>query len=72
MDDKLKELKGWAEQMQSQLGDYKKYMDNVLKDLPKEEKDKFNQAFNEINIKELQDIAHKSTLNIINNIKSKM
>jgi hypothetical protein len=47
-------------------------MDNVLKDLPKEEKEKFNQAFSEINIKELQDIAHKSTLNIINNIKSKM
>ena len=72
MDDKLKALQGWAEQMKSQLGDYKKYMDDVVKELPKDEKEKFNQAFSEINIKELQDIAHKSTLNIINNIKSKM
>jgi hypothetical protein len=72
MDDKLKELKGWAEQMQSQLGDYQKHINNIIHDLPKDEQDKFNKAFDNINMQEIQEMAQKSTINIINHIKSKM
>ena len=72
MEDNLKALQNWAEQMKSQLGDYKKYMDNIAKDLPAEEKEKFNKAFDDINIEEIQEMAQKSTMNIINHIKSKI
>jgi hypothetical protein len=72
MEDNLKALQNWAEQMKSQLGDYKKYMDNIAKDLPADEKEKFNKAFDDINIEEIQEMAQKSTMNIINHIKSKI